>query len=129
MTIPDKSLVGQNAVLKNDIYTDDYLRALNAVAPVDEVFGRHKKAIARGESIVGKLVMDTLGKTEYEHHLVTLVMTAAKTGQWSAVKRAPWNLSGLEEVIYKKFGHVAIHEKETFLLPSLTYVAYCKDTL
>ena len=128
MGIPNKILVGQNPSLVDGVYSDDYLRALNEFASVDEVFGEKKQAIAEGErNAVAMIVMDTLGKSEYEQHLVALVMRAAKAGEWRAVERT--TIWGLDRVVEKYYGHVTKFEDKTFLLPSATYLAYCKENL
>ena len=131
MTIPRKELVGKNAKSSDRVYFDSYMDELNKFASVDEVFGKHRTAIANGESCpVSNLVMDTLGKSEYENHLVALVMTAAKAGEWRAVLREPRkHTEGLKAVTEKHFGYVVEHEGQTFLLPSALYVVYCKQQL
>jgi hypothetical protein len=130
MKIPRKELVGRNRRLENGVYSDDYMTALNELVTVDEVFGGYRKQIAEGGIAVGRLVMETLGKTEWENHLVSIVMTAAKTGEWRAVLRDPRNqLEGLEAVTDKNFGYVVQHESKTFLLPSALYVTYCQAKL
>ena len=131
MTIPTKELVGQNATLTDGVYSDDYMTALNQFAPVDEVMGEHREAIALGEhgGPVAGLVMNTLGKSEYENHLVSLVMTAAMKGEWRAVNRSRMQMAGLDVVVEKHFGYVAKLEDKTFLLPSAMYVVYCKEQL
>ena len=128
MTIPGKELVGKNARLEDGIYSDDYMAALNEFATVDEVFGKHKEAIAaRKHNPIDRLVMDTLGVSEYENHLVALVITAAKAEEWKAVERKPGkHIEGLDVVTEKHFGYVTEHEGKTFLLPSAFYLVYCK---
>ena len=126
MSIPQKDLVGKNArIEEKGVYRDDYLDALNKFAPVDEVFGKDRKAIAKGEwEPVANLVMDTLGKAEWENHLVAIVMTAAKEGEWRAVPRGPQHQDGLDEVVEKKYGFV-VNLGKKFLVPSAFYVNYC----
>ncbi len=128
MAIPGKELVGKNARLNEGIYSDDYMAALNEFATVDEVLGEHKEAIANGEqNPVCRLAWGTLGKCEYENHLVSLVMTAAKAGEWRAVERIHGRqIEGLDVVTDKHFGYVTEHEGKTFLLPSTFYLVYCK---
>jgi hypothetical protein len=130
MKIPGKELVRRNASLRENRYSDDYLLTLNQFMNVNEVFGEHKAEVARGGNVVGRLVMDTLGRSEYENHLVALVMAAAKTGEWSAVLRKP-NIheEGLDAVMEKRFGYVIEIEGKKFLLPSALYVSYCKAQL
>ena len=130
MVIPRKELVGRNAKLQNGVYSDDYMTALNQFATVDEVFNQQKEHIAAGEIVVGRLVMDTLGKSEYENHLVALVMTAARAGEWRAVIRNPMvHNRGLDVVTEKHFGYVVEQEGKKFLLPSVLYVMYCQAQL
>ena len=130
MAIPNRELVGKNARLDNGVYSDDYMATLNQFATVDEVFGEHREAIAAGENVVGSLVMGTLSKSEYENHLVSLVMNAAKAGEWRAVVREPGrHFAGLDAVTDKHFGHVTEHEGKKFLLPSALYVVYCNEQL
>jgi len=130
MTIPNKELVGKNPKLEDGVYTDDYMNALNEFARVDEVFRESKAAIASGENIVGRLVMDTLGKSEYENHLVAIVMSAAEAGEWRAVVReSEKHIPGLDTVTRKHFGHVTAYQGKTFLLPSVSYVVYCNDRI
>ncbi len=130
MTIPRKELVGQNVRLVDGVYSDDYLTALNQFASVDEVFGEQKEAIAKGEqNPVARLIMGTLGKSEYENHLFALVMIAAKAGEWKAVERGPQHMPGLDVVTEKHFGHVTKYQDRTFLLPSAMYLTYCKEQL
>ena len=130
MTIPGKELIGKNAQVSDKIYSDDYLRALNKFATVDEVFGQHRADIAAGGNSVGTLVMETLGKSEWEEHLVSLVMTAAKAGEWRAVVREEGkHTEGLDVVVEKDLGYVTKHGDTTFLLPSAMYVSYCKAKL
>ena len=130
MAIPGKELVGKNAILENGVYSDDYMVALNQLATVDEVFGKYKEDIAEGKNVVARLVMETLGKCEYENHLVSIVMKAAKAGEWRAVLREPGkHIAGLDVVTKKHFGYVAEHEGQKFLLPSPMYLAYCKANL
>lgn len=130
MAIPGKELVGQNAIVVGEKYLDDYLIALNTLAPVDEIFGDQRRDISQGGRIVGRLVMGTLGRTEWENHLVSIVMTAAKEGKWSAVVREPeLHLPGLDEVENRHFGYIIDHKGIKYLLPSLMYVAYCKEKL
>lgn len=129
MAIPNKQLVGQNASITDGVYTDDYIAALNKFATVDEVFRENKEAIAKGEMTpVATLIMGTLGKTEYELHLVSLVMTAAEAGEWRAVERKKHNqYDGLDAVVKNNFGHVTEFEGKTFLLPSAMYIVYCNE--
>lgn len=130
MTIPNKELVGKNARAQKDVYSDDYLKALNKFATVDEVFGEHKRKIANGENIIGALVMDTLGRSEWENHLVAIVMNAAKAGEWRAVVREPGMLvEGLDEITKKHFGFVVKHKGKKYLIPSALYVTYCQAQL
>ncbi len=130
MAIPGEELVGQNARLAGGVYSDDYMNALNQFATVDDVFGEHKEAIAKGKhDPVARLVIGTLGKSEYENHLVALVMTAAKADEWRAVERGPEHMPGLDVVTQKHFGYVTKYGGKTFLLPSPVYVTYCKATL
>jgi hypothetical protein len=131
MTIPDRKLIGKNVKLDNGNYSDDYIAALNKFATVDEVFGQHKEAIAKGEqSPICRCVMGTLGKSEYENHLVSLIMIAARAGEWKAVIREPLTQNqGLETVMEKGFGYVVMNEGKKFLLPSAGYVVYCKERL
>lgn len=130
MTIPGKELVGKNAKLIEGVYFDDYMNTLNQLVSVDEVFRQHKKEIAEGQfDPVANLVMGTLGKSEYENHLVALVMTAAKTGEWRAVERGSQHMPGLDVVVNKNYGYVSELEGKTFLLPSLMYISYCKEQL
>ena len=130
MTIPSKKLVGQNARIEEGKYLDDYLEALNRFAPVEEVFGGYREGVAKGEyTPVARLIMDTLGKTECENHLVALVMAAAKSGKWSAVKRRGEYMAGLEVVVEKNFGYSVKNGNKTFLLPSALYLVYCKAQL
>ena len=131
MTIPGRELVGKNAQLIDRVYTDDYLHALNQFATVDEVFGQLKESIAAGEHTpVAKLVMGTLGKCEWENHLVSLVMGAAKAGEWKAVVREPFkHTDGLTVVEERNFGYVVKQGGERFLMPSASYVTYCKERL
>ncbi len=127
MAIPGKELVGKNARLNEGIYSDDYMDALNEFATVNEVLGEHREAIANGEqNPIFRLVSGTLGKCEYENHLVDIVMTAAKAGEWRAVEREPRHKPGLSVVTDKHFGYVTEHEGKTFLLPSALYLTYCK---
>ena len=128
MTIPGRELVGQNAQLVGGTYTDDYMVALNQFVTVDEVLGENRQAIAKGEHTpVARLVMDTLGKCEYENHLVALVMAAAKAGEWKAVKRGQQHMPGLDVVVDENFGYTTKYQGKTFLLPSAMYLAYCKE--
>lgn len=130
MAIPGRELVGKNAQVTDKEYNDDYLRALNQFATVDEVFGQHRKDIAAGGDSVARVVMGTLDRVEYENHLVALVMTAAKEGEWKAVFRHPYrHAPGLDVVEQKHFGHVVKQGEKTFLLPSAMYLAYCKEEL
>ncbi len=130
MAIPRKKLVGQNPTVVDRIYSDDYLKALNEMVTVDEVFGNQRTAIAKGQPVVGRLVIGTLGRTEWENHLVSLVMTAAETGKWSAVVSEPdKHLPGLEEVQKRHFGYVTDYQGVKYLLPSAMYVAYCQENL
>lgn len=130
MAIPGKELIGENARLEDGIYSDDYMDALNQFATVDEVLGEHKEAIAKGEqNPISRLIADTLGKYEYEFHLVDIVMAAAKAGEWRAVERGPQQRPGLSAVTDKQFGYVTEHEDKTFLLPSAFYLTYCKEHL
>lgn len=130
MAIPGRELVGKNAQVCNGIYCDDYLRALNQFATVDEVFGQHKADIAAGGNSVGRVVMETLGHYEWENHLVALVMGAAKAGEWKAVFREPMrHMEGLDRVEKKGFGYLAKQGDKTFLLPSAIYITYCKEQL
>lgn len=128
--IPGIELVGKNASLHDGVYNDDYMTALNDMASVDDVFGRHKQDIAEGKNAVGWLVMDTLGKSEYENHLVSIVKKAAKAGKWVAVLREQYkHTDGLSVVEGKNFGYVAEHEGQKFLLPSAHYLTHCKARL
>ncbi|MBU0761361.1 MAG: hypothetical protein KJ600_03925 [Nanoarchaeota archaeon] len=130
MTIPNKELVGKNPRLKDGVYSDDYMAALDQFATVDEVFGKHREAIANGEHVVARLVMGTLGRCEYESHLVSLVMGAAKAGEWRAVVREPGrHFEGLDVVTERHFGHITKLEGKTYLLPSALYIAYCNEKL
>lgn len=134
MTIPitpGKELVGRNARLEDGVYRDDYIAALNQFASVDEVFGEHRQAISKGDHyIVGNLVMGTLGRTEWENHLVSIVMNAAQSGEWRAVLREPRRQTeGLDAVTTNNYGHVVEHEGRKFLLPSALYVTYCQAKL
>lgn len=128
MTIPSKQLVGQNAGLVDGVYSDDYLKALNQFVTVDEVFGEQREAIAKGEwTSVARLVMGTIGQSEYENHLAALVMKAAKVGEWRAVERESRHMPGLERVTEKHFGYVVKYKNKTFLLPSAIYLTYCDE--
>ncbi len=130
MTIPDRKLVGKNAKIEDDIYRDDYLRALNQLVTVDEVFGKYREKIKNGKEIIGDLVYDIFNKKKHEAHLVSLVMHAASAREWVAVVREPGkHIDGLDEVTEKCFGYVTDHKGKKFLLPSLAYVAYCNDKL
>lgn len=127
---PGKELVGKNVRIVDGQYNDDYLTALNQFASVDKTFGRYRADIAKGGNSVGRVIMGTLGKNEWENHLVALVMGAAKAGEWKAVVREPYvHTSGLDAVEGKKFGYVVKHEKKTFLLPTALYLDYCKREL
>jgi hypothetical protein len=130
MSIPRKQLVGKNATLTDRGYSDDYLTALNEFATVDEVFGPYRKQIADGGNVVGRLVMETLGRSEWENHLVSIVMTAAKAGEWRAVIRQPGRHDeGLDAVTEKRYGFIVQKDGKRFLLPSANYVAYCQAQL
>ena len=130
MTIPGKELVGKNAQLENGDYTDDYLVALNQFATVDEIFGQCKECIANRERTpIIRLVVGTLGKKEFENHLESLVIAAAKAGKWKAVVREGEYANGLNVVVERNFGYVIKHEDKTFLLPSAIYLKYCKTQL
>jgi len=130
MKIPDKTLIGKNAELVEGVYSDDYMNALNNFASVDEVFGKNKEAIAKGENTpVARLIMGTLDKAEYENHLVSIIMTAAKNGEWRAINRGLQHMPGLDEVTRRHFGHVTNYKGQTFLLPSPMYLTYCKEKL
>ena len=130
MMIPRRELVGRNARLEEGIYRDDYLTELNKVMPVDEVFSGCREEIAHGGNIVGRLVMETLRKIEWENHLVSIVMTAALSREWRAVFREPLiHDKGLDAVTKKHYGYVVEHEGKRFLVPSPLYVTYCKDVL
>jgi len=129
MTIPNKRLVGINPRLDNEGYSDDYTDALNRFVSVREVFGEHKKSIAKGGREVGRLVMGTLGKSEYEEHLVSLVMRAANAGEWRGIKRGLGRQIGLNSVVKKGFGYVTEFQGEKILLPSALYVVYCDAQL
>lgn len=131
MTIPRKELVGRNSRLENEVYLDDYMTALNEFATVDEVFGNQREAITnRHCSTVASLVMGTLGKAEHEFHLASIVMNAAKAGEWRAVVREPGkHYDGLDNVEHKGFGYVVDHEDKKFLLPTALYVTYCQRKL
>lgn len=130
MAIPKKELVGRNARIENGIYLDDYLTALNEFSSVDETFGKHKEAIAAGKDAVASLVMGTLGRSEWENHLVALIMTAAKAGEWRAVFRDSFkHREGLDAVAEKNFGYVVEQNGETYLLPSAAYVSRCQAEL
>ena len=130
MVIPRKELVGRNARLEGDVYLDDYMDALNQFATVDEVFGEQKEAIASGKNVIARLVMGTLGDSEYEKHLVSIVMNAAKAGEWRTVHRKKtYTLAGLDAVTRGNLGYVIEHGDEKFLLPSVNYVTYCKGKL
>src|SRR3989344_3502809 len=126
MAIPGRELVGKNSQLVDDVYSDDYMRALNSFATVDEVFGQHRKDIVGGGSSVNRVVMGTLGRSEWEDHLVALVMVAAEAGEWRAVVREPnRHTAGLDEVEKRHFGYVTEYGEKTFLAPSAMYLAYC----
>ncbi len=143
MTIPTKELVGKNPLLAGELpiggpyhgkhiyrYYDEYTRALNGFARVDEVFSNHREAIAKGENYpISNLIMDALGKKEGENHLADIVMTAARAGEWKAIERLPHQRYGLYLVIEKHFGHLTNYKGKMFLLPSALYVVYCKEKL
>jgi hypothetical protein len=129
MAIPRRELVGKNATVKNGIYSDEYLKALNNFATVDEVFGYYRKQIASGGNAVGRLVMGTLGRTGWENHLVSLVMVAASVGEWRAVLREKHHNSGQEAVVDKNFGYFVDLGEKRFLLPSAHYISYCQAQL
>lgn len=130
MTIPGRELVGQSAQMRDNTYSDDYLRALNEFATVDEIFGEHRKDIAEGGNSVGRLTMGALGIGEWENHLVDIVMRAAKAGEWTAVIRRPGTQTeGLSAVRKKHYGYITEFDGKIFLMPTAMYLAYCKEEL
>ena len=129
MAIPVKKLIGNNAKVHRGVYTDDYIGALNQFATVDEVLGSHKNAIARGkQDPICKIVMGTLGVIEFEDQLVSLVMKAARAGEWRAVKTEA-HPNWLKVVAEKNYGYVVEHEGKTYLLPSAYFLVHCKEEL
>ena len=124
-------LIGIDPEIKDNNYSDKFTHSLDEIFPVDEVFGEHKKSIASGTwEVIPSLVMDTLGKSKWENHLVSIVMTAAKTGNWLGVVREPGkHIAGLDRVQEKHYGHVVEHEGKKYLIPSLHYVTYCKEKI
>jgi len=121
------TLVGENARLENDVYYDDFMSVLNELVTVDEVLGEQREAIAKGETTpVANLVMGTLGVCEHENHLVSLVMEAARAGEWRAVSRGEGQIYGLDSVVEKGFGYVTEHEGKKYLLPSVHYIEHCR---
>ncbi|MBT3405077.1 hypothetical protein HN832_04095 [archaeon] len=129
MTIPSRKLIGQNVILDDEIYSDDYMRILNRESPVEDVFGKHKSAIAQGKNVVARLVMDTLGNSKYEQHLVNLIMRAAKVGEWRAREVKGRKDYGLDAVLEKKFGYLTEHKGKTYLLPSFLWTVHCHTEL
>ena len=132
MIIPGKKLVGWHQTIVDDIYNDDYLRALNKFASVDDVLGKDRDTIAKGEfNSIARIVMGTLGKEEYERHLAALLIVSAKAGTWQAVERVENQTNGLDVVKEKHFGHVigylTAQGTRRFLMPSAMYVTYCKE--
>ena len=135
MSIPVIDLVGKNARLRGGIYTDKYMTALNEFATVDKIFGANREAIANGKrNLVLNLITTTntsghLGRPEYEKHLLDFVMTAAKAGEWRAIKLGIQHAPGLDAVVEEHFGYVTVHKGKAFLLPSALYLIYCKEQL
>ena len=125
--IPSKELIGQNASLNNGVYSDDYMIALNKFASVDEVLGKDKEGISKRRiDPIARIVMGTLGRSEYENHIGELLIVAANRGEWSAIERNH-HQNSLDVITKKHFGHVATYQDRTFLLPSAMYVTFCAE--
>lgn len=129
MPTPSKVLVGQNAKIIDEEYSDNYLKALNEFASVDEVFGENKEKVAGGNwDAVSSITANTLGDSIYEHNLIDIVVTAAGKGQWSAYNN-PKMTDGLKVASDKHYIHLTEHKGQIFSMPTTSYLRYCKERL
>lgn len=127
--IPTAKLIGERAHIVNLVYSDDYLQALNKFASVDEVLAGYRDQLQHWREPLVKLVEGIVSVGEPELYLATLIQQAAEYGEWRAIEKTNLHSQILDEVVKRHCGHVTNFLGKNFLMPSASYVAYCKDLL
>jgi len=122
-----EELVGRNHILLDDSYHDDYLTKLNSSYPFDDILGKYREAISRGEDLVYIIFLNTLGSAEYEDYLIDLAVTSAQAGRWQGICRK--ESAGVNWAVRKSFAYLATLEGNTYLLPSEKYVQHCREKI
>jgi hypothetical protein len=113
----DTELVGMNATLQRNTYTDDYLIALNTVLPLTETVRPYvMPALERYYS--------SFARFESDQNLDDLVTAATTAGKWVAIERTPEQKTQILAADTLRYGHLTRLEGKMYLVPSL-YFASC----
>ncbi|NOQ56311.1 MAG: hypothetical protein GQ477_05925 [Nanohaloarchaea archaeon] len=138
--IPEE-LIGKDANIENEIYTDAYLEQINNLYPLDDVVGSRKAGIAKGKwkDLNHFTIGSPLHDSDAEDILNSILYNSANTGIWQPkrIKLVSNNTAKeyIEKVdrndtvgIAKKRGFVyltSVSDDIVFVLPTQSFVEYC----